>query len=56
MIEWDLHFSLPAYGFDSIEEYYYVSSCVENLSKIKIPLLVIHAGMTLALILTLIEP
>jgi len=42
--EFDENFSIKAYGFNSVEEYYYVSSCFHNLHKVKIPLLVIHAA------------
>jgi abhydrolase domain-containing protein 1/3 len=44
VFEFDEHFSRRAYGFSTLEEYYYVSSCIRNLSLVQIPMLVIHAA------------
>lgn len=41
--EFDTHFSTAAYGFASLEEYYEVSSCDQNIPTVAIPLLVLHA-------------
>lgn len=41
--EFDTYFSTAAYGFASLEEYYEVSSCVQSIPAIAVPLLVLHA-------------
>lgn len=40
---WDTHVTVPAFGFENVDNYYYKASCYHQLANIKVPTFIMMA-------------